>query len=574
MAETRYLLDRTKADPLTDNAYDWGSASYRWREGFAHSLDLSGGIRGPVLDVTHRDFGASPSASASTNRLAFVAALAAASGGGSVRVPGIGTYLIDLDGAGGKAIHINNSNITLLIEGGATIKLADGSRSNTSGENIIRIGDGSTALSGIRVVGPGIIDGNVANNPSTASIGSGADVRVTGPITDLILQTLAINDSYGDAIRIDGQSAASRASQITIDGIHADGCGEGIVWSYADRVVCVNNVITNVTLQDGVEAIGSDHFVIANNYIEGHSSNSAIDLFTPADADDTYGLVASNVIVTAGAGININSGGGSDLHDVTVIGNILDLSGTSTAIAIDVGTTVLSQRVLIGANNIYGAKDGVTVGAAADDITIADNLIRGSNEMGVRVLDGATKTDIIDNAIFDVVQFGVQVSQANDVRIAGNRLQGCAEGIRLGGTAGNLVERVSVLDNWILDNTSRGMALQYTDEIQIVGNILHNNTAGILFFNTNTNLTFRHNHGFITENNGTATVTSGNTTIVVGHGLDRTPDLQDISVTPTNNLGNASLFWISTPTSTQFTINVDADPGATTATFVWTAAIV
>jgi hypothetical protein len=75
------------------------------------------------------------------------------------------------------------------------------------------------------------------------------------------------------------------------------------------------------------------------------------------------------------------------------------------------------------------------------------------------------------------------------------------------------------------------------------------------------------------EGNGTATVASGNTTVVVTHGLGVTPDLQDISVTPTNNLGNATKFWLSTPTSTQFTINVDVDPGATTATFVWTASI-
>jgi hypothetical protein len=73
--------------------------------------------------------------------------------------------------------------------------------------------------------------------------------------------------------------------------------------------------------------------------------------------------------------------------------------------------------------------------------------------------------------------------------------------------------------------------------------------------------------------NGTATVANGATTTVVTHGLSVTPTLQNISVTPTNNMGNATKFWISTPTSTQFTINVNTDPGATTATFVWTASI-
>ena len=53
------------------------------------------------------------------------------------------------------------------------------------------------------------------------------------------------------------------------------------------------------------------------------------------------------------------------------------------------------------------------------------------------------------------------------------------------------------------------------------------------------------------------------------HGLDITPSAEDISVTPTNNLGNASKFWISDIGASTFRINVDTDPGADTATFSW-----
>lgn len=73
--------------------------------------------------------------------------------------------------------------------------------------------------------------------------------------------------------------------------------------------------------------------------------------------------------------------------------------------------------------------------------------------------------------------------------------------------------------------------------------------------------------------NGTATVLDGTTSIVVTHGLVGTPTLQDIRVTPTNDLGTAAKFWTSTPTATQFTIHVNADPGAGTAAFVWDAEI-
>jgi hypothetical protein len=71
------------------------------------------------------------------------------------------------------------------------------------------------------------------------------------------------------------------------------------------------------------------------------------------------------------------------------------------------------------------------------------------------------------------------------------------------------------------------------------------------------------------RNSGTATVANGTTSIAVAHGLTKTPVLGDVSVTPTNNMGNSTKFWTSAPTSTGFTINVDINPGATTATFSW-----
>lgn len=79
------------------------------------------------------------------------------------------------------------------------------------------------------------------------------------------------------------------------------------------------------------------------------------------------------------------------------------------------------------------------------------------------------------------------------------------------------------------------------------------------------------NNGHVTENNGMATVPDGATSVTVSHGLSAAPDAADIQVTPTNNLGNAAKFWISNVGATDFDINVNADPGASTATFVWSA---
>jgi hypothetical protein len=76
----------------------------------------------------------------------------------------------------------------------------------------------------------------------------------------------------------------------------------------------------------------------------------------------------------------------------------------------------------------------------------------------------------------------------------------------------------------------------------------------------------------LTENNGTATLLDGNTTVVVTHGLGVTPDIEDISVTPIELWGAATQYSAHTPTSTQFTIEVDQDPGQDV-DFAWTASV-
>ena len=68
---------------------------------------------------------------------------------------------------------------------------------------------------------------------------------------------------------------------------------------------------------------------------------------------------------------------------------------------------------------------------------------------------------------------------------------------------------------------------------------------------------------------GTAVVENTDTEVEVEHGLDDEPDLDKISVTPTNDLGNAASFWVAEGDAGKFKIVVNGDPGADTATFVW-----
>jgi hypothetical protein len=73
----------------------------------------------------------------------------------------------------------------------------------------------------------------------------------------------------------------------------------------------------------------------------------------------------------------------------------------------------------------------------------------------------------------------------------------------------------------------------------------------------------RDNHGFVTESSGTSTIPSASTSVTVTHGLSVTPAAGDCSFVgaenPTNSVGTA---WIDTYTSTQMTLNIENDPGA------------
>ncbi len=89
-----------------------------------------------------------------------------------------------------------------------------------------------------------------------------------------------------------------------------------------------------------------------------------------------------------------------------------------------------------------------------------------------------------------------------------------------------------------------------------------------LVYRRSLTLTMRMHIGYVTENSGAATITSGNTSIAANHGLSITPNINNISVTPTSSLGSAASYWVSGVTSTQFTINVNANPGQSV-TFSW-----
>ena len=72
------------------------------------------------------------------------------------------------------------------------------------------------------------------------------------------------------------------------------------------------------------------------------------------------------------------------------------------------------------------------------------------------------------------------------------------------------------------------------------------------------------------EGRGTSAIPNAATSVAVTHRLGRTPAVNEISLTMTNSPTNdPGYLYVSATSSTTFTVNCRADPGASTATFAW-----
>jgi hypothetical protein len=130
-------------------------------------------------------------------------------------------------------------------------------------------------------------------------------------------------------------------------------------------------------------------------------------------------------------------------------------------------------------------------------------------------------------------------------------------------------------------NSTRGYAISITNGAQnnflIEGNVLTANGQGgsnaqIFPPGSSTSAIIRNNLGHITENSGAATVLSGNTSVVVNHGLAGTPSF--VLITPAQALDAGAYGYVAPGnfTSTQFTISYSTSAGANRS-FLWRAVI-
>ncbi|MDY6966101.1 MAG: right-handed parallel beta-helix repeat-containing protein [Halobacteriota archaeon] len=384
---------------------------------------------------------------------------------------------------------------------------------------------------------------------------------------------------------------------------------DGDYWVFCGNHV-KNTYDSCVSLGSGYEHEWQ-HAVVANNLLQIDSSTNSgfcVDVF--GGINDV--IVANNVCWGGKYDcISVGSSGGGPAYPgprVSVVDNICYNAGRH-GIRIDSST---ESYFIVDGNHVYDpAQYGITV--AANNVIISNNEVVNSNNRGIHVYgDGSTsysnisisgnqisygniyisnlKDSVIsNNHICDTQYSGMDIRGIKNSVISGNVIKNSGQtgdsnyddGISIHdgsysvtASINNIITNNRIFDDQATKTQEVGIKTFENSDYNLIknNNVDGNNGAGIEVAGSNTFVGF--NIGYITENSGTGSITSGGTTDVITHGLSVTPTAEDISITlkenPTNTPG---AIWVDTITSTQFTVNCENDPGASNLDFGWRAIV-
>ena len=430
------------------------------------------------------------------------------------------------------------------------------------------------------------IDLNGANQSSNGQIGfSGVSnstidhVEIKNPRTFAILW-----QAIGDPVT----GLQSKFNKIT-NNVFSGGAvtNDRLVINIQDSIVS-NNVFTNSPAGSNYDLSGgrsTKHVIISNNifadsgqvgigledpqYVQIVNNNfynldshciQVIRLNTSVNASDV--LIANNYMDncgnTSGSGINLR-----DIYNLKVANNYIN-DTASGCIVSSVSTVTSVSNVQITGNQVSycgrtgSSTDGISV-SGAKNADISSNIVSYARRDGI-ITNGLSNGLLTNNVVFNNNKGG-----AADPRGVGIGSSG-------GSPAGVLISGNNVFYTSGNDGTMNRAIYTGNGDNNIATNNRINGTylASPSISISGSNSKVLRNIGFVTENKGTSTINNGSTSVVVTHGLSYTPSASECTVTwtenPTNDPGN---WWISSITSSQFTVNVRADPGASNLDFGW-----
>jgi hypothetical protein len=401
-----------------------------------------------------------------------------------------------------------NTAISALPTSGGTVFLTDGTF-NLS--NYIDLG----TRTGVRIVGsgPGTIL-RMSNGANTSAIRGTSVIDIT--LADFAIDGNAANNTGGKGL----QFLTNTADTIKVDRLYIYNTSDAAI-----GITCLKVTIQNCEIY---------------NCAKGVQFNNG--------ADNCY--VTACRIHDIGMGVGqladaISCQGSRCRFEANVIWNASD-TGINIASQSGVGhNAAIDNEVYLCGNS------GINTGGAHHDVIIGNMCYANGRKTatprsnaGIYVRDRTDGTD-----------------SSSDVIVLGNRCWDDTTTYPLpAGAVGQLYGLA------LHKNTGAAPSNVIATGNDFTGNL----SVGIFRENVGSGVVLQANLGDTTFNNGTSTIASGSSSIVVNHGLSATPTAASISVTPNSSLANATTFWVSNVTATQFTINVNTTLTAS-ATFGWQA---
>jgi hypothetical protein len=255
--------------------------------------------------------------------------------------------------------------------------------------------------------------------------------------------------------------------------------------------------------------------------------------------------------VKCGTGLNLAPGTGQTIQAIYVTDSLFD-SGSGTGVQFNMTGTGSIQ--LAKFTNVWSCTNanGFVLGATASGTCLRAEFINctGSNNTTHGFIvnySGVTNTSVIG---------GSYANNTNGLYFASGVELFSVIGVRAG------------LSGQFGNNSQYGLVLTGSnDKFTITNCDFTINTVGAASIGAPSGTpgqTFfiKNNQGIVTQNQSQVTLTSAATTTLVTHGLATTPRIEDIKITNNSGYGTAGQFFVTAPTSTQFTITTASNPGA------------
>ena len=371
---------------------------------------------------------------------------AEAAGGGTVIFPR-GTYSLTKAAAGTHCLNIESSNVHIILNAGATLKMADAQVTvDTHFVYVVLFGDGSSVFSNMSITGQGTIDYNAAGQTYTAQNGgvlARGCLKFDGANVNSLIDGIKCINANGDCIFVKGVSDAVRGGNVTVQNTKVLDSAEGISIRNMNEVRILGNHVENITgyvsAQDGIEPASCDNVTIANNVIK-NVEGSGVDVFDK----NTNVTITGNAIDTCGTktggsgGDGITVGGtGAANTNIVISGNAITDCGadvTGYGIATFQDTPVVSNLTING-NVIKGSNlAGIRTWSTSSIGSICGNIIDASGQHGLLfkgsnfVIDGNIITDPGQGAGAEGVRTGIRLDEATDSIISNNLIKDTVAG--------------------------------------------------------------------------------------------------------------------------------------------------